>query len=156
MLAASWVGLGAGLLPRRIRGRAEIAMLAGYGVLAAYGYGFGMNLSFWPFSVGADTQVSYLAGAPVLENLHRFLVFTVLTSSAGWDTGRAITNVLAIALLGPAVLVTLRRAARRAAFTAPVTFTSPEPRTGDEPRARDEAGETLTSATTRTDGAVAG
>jgi energy-coupling factor transport system substrate-specific component len=122
MLAASWVGLGAGLLPGRIRGRAEIALLAGYGVIAAYGFGFLLNLSFWPFSVGADTQVSYVPGAPILDNLHRFLVFTVLTSSAGWDTGRAITNVLAIALVGPAVLVTLRRAARRAAFTAPVTF----------------------------------
>jgi len=38
----------------------------------------------------------------------------VLTSTAGWDTGRAITNGLALALLGPAVLATLRRAARRA------------------------------------------
>jgi energy-coupling factor transport system substrate-specific component len=125
MLAASWIGLGAGLLPGRVRGRAEIAMLAAYGVVAAYGFGFLMNMSFWPFSVGADTQVSYVAGAPVLENLHRFAVFTVLSSSAGWDTGRAITNVLAITLVGPAVLVTLRRAARRAAFSAPVTFAEP-------------------------------
>jgi energy-coupling factor transport system substrate-specific component len=42
--------------------------------------------------------------------------------------------VLAIALLGPAVLVTLRRAARRAAFTAPVTFTAPAPFTPVKPR----------------------
>ena len=122
MLAASWVGLGAGLLPGRVRGRAEIAMLAGYGIVAAYGFGFLMNMSFWPFALGADTQLSYVAGAPVLENLHRFVVFTAVTSTLGWDTGRAITNVLAIALLGPAILVALRRAARRAAFAAPVTF----------------------------------
>jgi energy-coupling factor transport system substrate-specific component len=138
MLASSWVGLGAGLLPKRPRGKTEIAMLAGYGVVAAYAFGFLMNLSFWPFSLGGATQLSYQAGAPILDNLHRFLVFTVLTSTAGWDTGRAITNVVAIVLVGPAVLVALRRAARRAAFDAPITFgVDPvAPRADGEPPAR--------------------
>ncbi len=128
MLAASWVGLGAGLLPGRVRGRAEVAMLAAYGVLAAYGYGLLMNLSYWPFVTGAGTELSYVAGAPVLENLHRFLVFSVVTSSLGWDTGRALTNLVVIVLVGPAVLIALRRAARRAAFDAPVEFTPPPAR----------------------------
>lgn len=122
MLAASWVGLGAGLLPSRLRGWAERLALAGYGVVAAYAYGTLMNMSFWPYAVGLDTQLSFLPGAPLLENLHRFLVFTMATSALGWDTARAATTVLAILLVGPAVLVTLRRAARRAAFDAPVTF----------------------------------
>ena len=125
MLAASWVGLGAGLLPGRVRGRAEVAMLAVYGVLAGYGYGLLMNLSYWPFVTGQGTDLSYVPGAPVLENLQRFLVFSVLTSSLGWDTGRALTNLVVILLVGPAVLVALRRAARRAAFDAPVDFTPP-------------------------------
>jgi energy-coupling factor transport system substrate-specific component len=125
MLAASWIGLGAGLLPRRPRGRAEIAMLAGYGCLAGYAFGFAMNLSFWPYSTGAGTQLSYVAGAPILENLHRFVVFCVVTSTFGWDTGRALTTLVAIALAGPAVLAALRRAARRAAFDAPVSFAPP-------------------------------
>ncbi|MGW0503444.1 ECF transporter S component [Micromonospora sp. NPDC003241] len=125
MLAAAWLGLGAGLLPSRLRGRAEIAVLAGYGAVAAYAYGLLMNLWFWPFSVGADTQLSYVAGAPVLENLHRFAVFTAVTSTFGWDTGRAVTTAVAIVLVGPAVLAALRRAARRAAFDAPVTFAAP-------------------------------
>jgi energy-coupling factor transport system substrate-specific component len=125
MLAASWVGLGAGLLPGRVRGKWEIAMLGTYGVLAAYGFGLLMNLSYWPFVTGAGTDLSYVAGGPVLENLHRFLVFTVLTSTLGWDTGRALTNLVAVLLLGPAVLVALRRAARRAAFDAPVDFVPP-------------------------------
>jgi len=125
MLAASWIGLGAGLLPRRLTGRAEIAVLALYGVVAAYAYGFLMNMSYWPFALGGDTALSYVAGAPVLENLHRFVVFTTITSALGWDTGRAITNVIAIVLLGPAVLLALRRAARRAAFDAPVAFVPP-------------------------------
>jgi energy-coupling factor transport system substrate-specific component len=122
MLGASWVGLGAGLLPRWVRGRWEIAMLAGYGVVAAYVYGLLLNMSYWPYATGSGTDLSYVAGGPVLENLRRFLVFTVVTSTVGWDTGRALTNLVAILVLGPAVLVALRRAARRAAFDAPVSF----------------------------------
>ena len=122
MLAASWVGLGAGLLPARVRGRREVAMLGAYGVLAAYAFGLLMNLSFWPFATGSGTDLSYVAGAPVVENVQRFAVFTVVTSTVGWDTGRALTNLVAILLVGPTVLVALRRAARRAAFDVPVEF----------------------------------
>ncbi len=120
MLVAGWVGMFAGLLPRRVSGRSEIAMLVVYGVVAAYAYGLLMNLWGWPFILGVQvpgqdsTDLSYAPGAPLVENLHRFVVYTLLTSTGGWDTGRAITNALAIALLGPAVLTTLRRAARRA------------------------------------------
>ena len=62
-----------------------------------------------------ETQLSYEAGAPVVENLQRFFVFTLVTS-LGWDIGRAVTTSLAILLVGPAVLSALRRIARRAAF----------------------------------------
>ncbi|MCZ7629625.1 MAG: hypothetical protein M5U19_11470 [Microthrixaceae bacterium] len=44
------------------------------------------------------------------------------SSTLGWDTGRAITNVVAIVVLGPAVLTVLRRAHRRGAFGAAVEF----------------------------------
>jgi energy-coupling factor transport system substrate-specific component len=101
-------------------------MLAAYGVVAAYVFGFLMNLSFWPFSVGFDTSISFVPGDPPLENLHRFVVYTLTTSTIGWDTGRAVTNAAAIVLLGPAILATLRRAARRASFGAVPTF-GPEP-----------------------------
>lgn len=121
MLASGWLGMGGGLLPRA-RGRAEIAVLAVYGALSALAYGFLLNMSFWPYTIGTDTQLSYVAGAGVLENLHRYVLFTVATSTWGWDVGRAITNVLGIVVLGPAVLATLRRATRRAAFDAPVRF----------------------------------
>ncbi|HYH35311.1 MAG TPA: ECF transporter S component, partial [Nocardioides sp.] len=63
---------------------------------------------------GHGGSLSYVPGAPMLENLHRFLVYTLLTSTGGWDTVRAVTNAVAIVLLGPAVLTTLRRASRRA------------------------------------------
>ena len=52
MLCSAWVGMGAGLLPRRVTGRAEIAMLAAYGVFASYAFGLLMNLSGWPFIAG--------------------------------------------------------------------------------------------------------
>nr|WP_307721144.1 ECF transporter S component [Streptomyces otsuchiensis] len=122
MMASGWVGLGAGLLPRRPSGRAEIALLAAYGVFAAYAFGFLMNLWFWPFAIGDGTQLSFDPEAGPLANLHTFFFYTLATSAFGWDTGRAITNVIAIAVLGPAVLATLRRAARRAAFDTPVSF----------------------------------
>lgn len=120
MLCAGWVGLGAGLLPRRVVGRREIVMLVGYGIFAAYAYGLLMNMWGWPFIAGIQvpgqdsTELSYVPGAPVVENLHHFLIYTLLTSTGGWDTGRALTTALALALLGPAVLTTLRRAARKA------------------------------------------
>jgi energy-coupling factor transport system substrate-specific component len=125
MLAAGWVGLGAGLLPRSVGGRevrgwTEIALLAAYGAFAAYAFGFLMNMWFWPYSIGTGTDLSYVAGDAVVSNLRRFVLFTFATSTFGWDTGRAITNVVAIVLVGPAVLFALRRAARRAAFDAPV------------------------------------
>jgi energy-coupling factor transport system substrate-specific component len=127
MLASSLIGLGAGLLPRKPRGKAEIALLVAYGVFAAYFFGLLMSLWSWPFLAGTTGGLGFVPGAPLGENLHRFAVFTVLTSTLGWDTGRAITNAVAIVLLGPAVLAVLRRAARRAAFDAPVTFDRSQP-----------------------------
>lgn len=119
MICAAWVGMGAGLLPRRLRGKAEIAVLVVYGILAAYLYGLLMNLSGWPFLLGVAVEgheggLSYVPGAPILENLKTFLLYTLLTSTGSFDTGRAITNSVAIVLLGPAVLTTLRRASRKA------------------------------------------
>lgn len=121
MLCAAWIGLGAGLLPRRVHGRAEIAMLVVYGIFCAYGFGLLMNLSSWPFVLGVEVpghtgSLSFVPGAPPLENLHRFLIYTLLTSTGGWDTGRAITNSVATVLLGPAILATLRRAGRKASY----------------------------------------
>ena len=120
MLCAAWIGMGAGLLPRRVRGGAEVAMLIGYGVFAAYLFGMLMNLYSWPFLAGTDipghANLAYVPTDSMWENLHRFFVYTLVTSTGGWDTGRAITNALAIGLLGRPVLVVLRRAARRASY----------------------------------------
>lgn len=121
MLAAAWVGLGAGLLPSA-KGRAEIVLLAVYGAIAAYAFGTLLNLFFWPFATGAGGSLSFIPGASVFTNLHRFALYCLATSTWGWDTGRAITNVLAITLVGPALLIAMRRASRKAAFHAPISF----------------------------------
>jgi energy-coupling factor transport system substrate-specific component len=128
MLLSAWVGMGAGLLPRRVTGRAEILMLVVYGVVAAYAFGLLMNLSSWPFTLGVEVpghegSLSFVPGDPLVENLHRFAVYTLLTSTGSWDTGRAITSSVAIVVLGPAVLATLRRASRRATVTGSVEVT---------------------------------
>jgi energy-coupling factor transport system substrate-specific component len=128
MLGAAWVGLGAGLLPRAT-GRAERWMLAGYGALSALAYGVLLNLWFWPFVVGAETQVSYVAGAPLAENLGRLLAFSLATSLV-FDLPRALGSAVLILLLGRPVLAALRRTSHRAAFTEPVRFRAARAGTG--------------------------
>lgn len=134
MLGAAWVGLAAGLLPRRVRGTAEVAMLAVLGVLSAYAYGAMMNMWFWPFISGVSGgggSLDYVPGAPIAENLIRFGWFTLITSTGGWDTGRAISTLLALLLLGRPVLVVLRRASgvgrvqASSRATAPSRITEP-------------------------------
>jgi energy-coupling factor transport system substrate-specific component len=69
---------------------------------------------------GHTGSLAFVAGDPLVENLQRFGLYTLLTSTGSFDTGRAITNSVAIIVLGPAVLTTLRRAARRATVTGVV------------------------------------
>ena len=52
MLVSAWVGMGAGLLPRRVTGRAEIAMLVGLRHRRGVRLRLLMNLSGWPFVLG--------------------------------------------------------------------------------------------------------
>jgi energy-coupling factor transport system substrate-specific component len=116
MVAAGWVGFLAGCLPP-LRGRAEVAMLTAYGAVAGLLYGLLMNLQLWPFAVGLESQLSYVAGDPVAENLGRFLAFTLATS-LGFDIPRAVTTAVLVALTARPVLRALRRAGRRAQFGA--------------------------------------
>jgi hypothetical protein len=114
--ACGWVGAGAGLLPRirtrspRLTSVLEYGMLALYGVAAAYAFGLIMNLWFWPFAVGAGSGISYVAGAPLAQNVAAFGLYSLVTSTLTWDTVRALTTVLGIVLVGPALLPALRRA----------------------------------------------
>lgn len=115
MLAASWIGMGAGLLPRRARGGVELALVAAYGAVASMAFGLVMTLSFWPFGIGGGTELSFVAGDAPAANLHRLVLFWLVTS-LGWDVGRAVTTAVGLALVGRPVLRVLRRAAARARF----------------------------------------
>jgi hypothetical protein len=59
--------------------------------------------------VGAGTGISYVPGAPVGTNLSSFLLYSLVTSTAGWDTLRAATTIIGIALVGRAILAALQR-----------------------------------------------
>ena len=120
MLTAAWVGFGAGCLPRAT-GRVELWLLAVYGAFAGLVYGLVMNMWFWPFSTAGGTDVHYIAGASLAENLRRFWAFNI-SSTFGFDIPRAAGNFMLVLVAGAPVLAALRRAARRAAFGAPVVF----------------------------------
>ncbi|KOU81486.1 MULTISPECIES: ECF transporter S component [Streptomyces] len=127
MLAMGWFSLGAGLLPgpERIRGRAELLMLAAYGFAAAFAYGAVMNLQGWVIIQGMAQGISFHPGEPLAANLVRFVAY-YLTTSLGWDLGRASLTVVLTLVLGGTLLRALRRATRKAAFDAAVSFDSGE------------------------------
>ncbi|MFF9121790.1 ECF transporter S component [Streptomyces sp. NPDC014889] len=128
MLAMGWFTMGAGLLPGpdRLRGRAELLLLALYGFLAAFAYGTVMNLAGWPFMGTLASSIAFDPHADIAANLARFVAYCLATS-LGWDLGRASVTVVLTLVLGHAVLRALRRATRRAAFETPVTFEAPSP-----------------------------
>ena len=119
--AAGWIGLGVALIPRMVRGKREIFILALYAVVAAEFFGIAMDLQFWPWALGADTQLSFLAGAPISENLSRFFSYHFLSAMA-WDIPRAVFTASLITIAGKPILQTLRRAHTRAAFLTPIEF----------------------------------
>jgi len=114
LFACAWVGAGAGLLPRTRRSPgarvAELVMLAAYGALASWAVGALLNLWFWPFAIASGSSISYAPHAGALTNLRAFALYSLATSTLTWDTVRAITTVVGIALIGRPVLAALRRA----------------------------------------------
>lgn len=120
MVAAGWVGFGAGCLPPA-RGRREVVLLAVYAGAAGLAYGLVMNLWFWPFAHDYPRAISYLPGASLQTNLVHWLHHDVVTS-LGFDLPRAVGNVAFVLVAGRPVLAALRRAARRAAFDRAVVF----------------------------------
>jgi len=120
MLAAAWVGLGAGLLPRAT-GKKEILILSGYAAVATIAFGFVLNLWFWPFSLNLPEQIAFMPGADFGTNVMAWLRFNLATS-LGFDLPRAFLTVFLIVVAGKPILFLLRRASRKAAFGAPVTF----------------------------------
>ena len=119
MFGAAWTGFFAGSLPR-CGDRTEILMLATYGLVSGVVYGMLLNMWFWPFAAYGP-EVSFVAGAPLAENLHSYLLFW-LTTSLGWDVPRGLLSAALVLVAGRPILAALRRTARRAAFDARPEF----------------------------------
>ena len=129
MIAAGWVGFGAGALPRA-SGRPERIMLAGYGLVAGLLFGLVMNLWFWPFiTSGVPTGMAFVPGDPVTANLSHYATF-YLGTSLGWDLPRGILTAVLVMVAGRPVLASLRRGTRRAAFGATGQFVTGHGRDG--------------------------
>ena len=122
VFAAAWIGMAAGMLPgKKLRGRRELLLLIVFGIIASELFGILMDLQFWPWALGADTQLSYLANGAISENLSRFITFHFATAMA-WDIPRAVFTTILLVFSGRAVLSALRRTKTRAAFLEPIEF----------------------------------
>jgi energy-coupling factor transport system substrate-specific component len=119
--AAAWIGLGVGLIPRNVRGKIELSLLVLYGICAAEFFGIAMDLQFWPWYLGSDSQLSFQAGASFAQNLGNFFSYHFLSAMA-WDVPRAIFTSILLITAGTPVLHTLRRAHTRARFLTPIEF----------------------------------
>jgi energy-coupling factor transport system substrate-specific component len=128
VFAAGWIGLLAGALPhkfggRLIRGSTEKALLIVFGIFASFAFGILMDLQFWPWVLGSNTQLSYIPGGELSENLSRFITFH-FASSMAWDIPRAILTSTLIVLTATPFLRALRRTYFKAAFLTPIEFRS--------------------------------
>lgn len=121
VFAAALIGWGVAVIPKRISGRIEIFVIALYGALASALFGIAMDLQFWPWALGSETELSYRAGAPLVENLQNFFTYHFLSSLA-WDIPRALFTFALISITGAPILAALRRARIRAAFISQTEF----------------------------------
>ena len=116
MLAAGWVGMGAGYLggvTRRSISPLAVGVLCLYGAAAGFIYGLLLDLWEWPLLVASGSSpLSWVPGAGAAALLRRFGGF-YLASSLAYDTFRAAGNLVLIAVLGPAVIRALDRFRRR-------------------------------------------
>lgn len=111
MVAVGWVGMGAGLMPRRGPWLLRIGTLAAYGFFSGFAFGAIMNLWFWPFASGGS-RLGWDGDAAALTNLRHYAGFYLATSGV-WDAFRAVGNAALVIALGKPLLMTLDRAARR-------------------------------------------
>ena len=145
MVGAGWVGIGAASLPR-VRGRAEVVLLAAYGAVAGLVYGALLNLSFWPFARYYPQQIAFHPDASTATNLLHWWRFDI-TTSLGFDIPAAVGNAILVLALGRPVLAALRRVNRRASFHATVQFDDQTPAAATMRRASASGGSVSTSRT---------
>jgi energy-coupling factor transport system substrate-specific component len=118
VFACGWVGALAGVAGLRRAGGYGRRDLVALGAIAIVtGYLFGALLDVWDWTTfyrNAPTY-GYISGAPAGELWRRFGSFYV-TTSAVWDTFRAVGDVIVISALGLPVMSALGRLRSRLAF----------------------------------------
>ncbi len=111
MLAAGWVGMGAGYVGRITGRKASRKTIRA----SAAGFAFGILLDLWewPLLVAAGSSpLSWMPGIGLMPLARRFGAFYLATSLV-YDSFRAVGNLLLIAVLGSAVIAALERFRRR-------------------------------------------
>ena len=116
IVATALIGLGAGILPKPESSTLKLLTLSIYAAISSYVYGALLTAWTWPLFVGEGTSLSYSSELGLFENLLRFLQFELVSGGLIWDTGRAITTIALILLIGKALMTTLERAATRANY----------------------------------------
>ena len=122
MLAAGWIGFFSGVTGSLFRTRSyaiKRSALIALGILASLSFGALMDLQLWPWTAGIDTQLSYIPGNSLTENLQRFVVFH-LTTALAWDIPRALTTSFLIAVTSIPLIKSLERAQTKLNFTSHV------------------------------------
>lgn len=119
VMVAAWVGASASLLPD-LRGPRETLWLAALGATTGIVTGALLNLWFWPLAIGISPEISFVPGASGMSNIVHWLRYGMLTS-AGFDIPRALITAALLFVAAPKLLPILRRATRRASFTAVIT-----------------------------------
>lgn len=117
MLAAGWVGLLSGWLPRMSSNtRAEAIMLAAWGLVLGFSFGVLMNIYFWPYVFAAgQSEMYWQPGLSLGETLQRYALFYAVTS-LWWDVARAVGNLILLLLFAAPILRLLRRFQQRFFF----------------------------------------
>ena len=110
LFAVGWVGAFAGLAGRGRRGRPDrrdVAVLAVTGLVSGYAFGAAMDVWNWTFYQSAP-GLGFNLGMPIALAARHFGRFYLVTS-LGYDTFRAVGNVVLVAAVGLPVLVALSR-----------------------------------------------
>ena len=108
IFAAALIGWGTIFIPAKLRGAKEIIALIFYGILAAGFFGIAMDLQFWPWTLGPGTELSYLPGGALAENLDRFFTYHFVSALA-WDIPRAVLTTILLSIATKPMLTALRR-----------------------------------------------
>jgi energy-coupling factor transport system substrate-specific component len=122
MLAAGWMGVAAGVAGARRQGlptRRDVVLLAIVGLITGWLYGALTDVWDWSTFYRAVPDLGWTPGMSPAAAVGRFFHFYLVTS-LGWDTFRAVGDVLMVTCLGLPLLAAFYRIRRRLSFTVTV------------------------------------